>query len=146
MLFCRGVVHRSPLVLSKGHVRVSRYTFGDPSSITWRVIVWTSSFLPDFDRFSPKLPWRSKSINTIFNRVLEASQIHIWCKFGDHCTKTWRVILRTTNLHGRTDGRTDNSSSVETFEGLNLMNFKWISILSQLLWRHSTLQGREDIF
>ena len=35
----------------------------------------------------PKWPWRSRSINTIFNWVLEGLKIHIWCKFGDPSSK-----------------------------------------------------------
>ena len=43
-----------------------------------------------------KWPWRSRSINTIFNRLLEGSMIHILCKFGDHRFKSWRVTARTS--------------------------------------------------
>ena len=44
----------------------------------------------------PKWPWRSRSINTIFNKALEGPMIHDWCKFGDLRTKAWRVITRTS--------------------------------------------------
>ena len=63
----------------------------------WWVIVVTSPFLADLDRFSPKWPWRSRSIITIFNRILEGPKIHIWCKFGDPSLKTWRVIVVTSS-------------------------------------------------
>ena len=43
---------------------------------------------------TPKWPWRSRSINTIFNRALEGPNIHLWCKFGDPRLKTWRVIVQ----------------------------------------------------
>ena len=69
---------------------------GDPSSKSWRVIAPTSPFWADLDYFSPKWPWRSRSINTIFNRVLERPKIHIWYKFGDPSSKTWQVITRTS--------------------------------------------------
>ena len=76
------------------------YKFSDSSSIPRRVIARTSPFFYDLDCFSPKWPWRSRSINTIFNRVLEGPMIHIWCKFGDPRLKTRRVIVRTrTQYH-----------------------------------------------
>ena len=52
--------------------------------------------LADLDRFSPKWPRRSRSIDTIFNRVLKGPKIHIWCKFGDPSSKIWHIIAWTS--------------------------------------------------
>ena len=49
-------------------------------------------FSPIWTILVPKWPWRSRSIYTIFNRVLEGPMIHNWCKFGDPSWKAWRVV------------------------------------------------------
>ena len=70
---------------------------GDSRSNPWRVITWTSSNLQKSVSLSPKWPWRSRSIDPIFNRVLEGPKIHILCENGDSRSNPWRVIAQTSS-------------------------------------------------
>ena len=75
----------------------------------WRVILLTRQVL------GPKWPWGSRSLNPIFNGVLEGPKLHIWCKFGDPSSKKWWFIALTNSclwidgrrMNGRTDRRTE---------------------------------------
>ena len=49
----------------------------------------------NFESKWPKWPWRSKSMNPIFNTNQEYPMRHIWCKIGDCSSNLWRVIVRT---------------------------------------------------
>ena len=58
----------------------------------------------------PKWPWRSKSMNSIFNIIREYHMMNAWHKFGDSSSNLWRVIVQTRQslrTGGRTEGRTD---------------------------------------
>ena len=70
---------------------------GDSSSNPWRVMARTSSNLRKLTRLSPKWPWRSRSINPIFNRALKGPKIHILCENGDSSLNPWRVMARTSS-------------------------------------------------
>ena len=70
---------------------------GDSRSNPWRVIAQTSSNLRKSVSLSPKWPWRSRSIDPIFNRVLKGPKIHIQCENGDSRSNPWRVIAQTSS-------------------------------------------------
>ena len=60
------------------------------------VFVWCQSINPllryDNVNIWQKWPWRSRSIDPIFDRVLKGPQIHILCANGDSSSNPWRVI------------------------------------------------------
>ena len=58
----------------------------------------------------PKLPWRSRSMASIFSTNCEYPMMHFWCKFGDSSSNLWWVIIRT-RLSLRTDERMDGRTS-----------------------------------
>ena len=65
------------------------------------VFVWYQSINP-FLRYGKlniwrKWPWRSRSIDPIFNRVLKRLKIHILCENGDSRLNPWRIIMRTSS-------------------------------------------------
>ena len=70
---------------------------GDSRSNPWQVITWTRSNLQKSVSLSPKWPWRSRSIDPIFNRVLEGPKIHILCENGDSRSNPWWVIAQTSS-------------------------------------------------
>ena len=81
---------------SIGFWRIPRYTFGANLVILAQNV---TCYCAEKARFSliwvvltSKWPWRSRSIYTIFNRVLEGPMIHNWCKFGDPSSKAWHVL------------------------------------------------------
>ena len=39
----------------------------------------------------PKLPWRLRSMTSIFNTLQEYPRMHVWCKFGNCSPNLWRV-------------------------------------------------------
>ena len=80
---------------------------GDSRSNPWRVIAQTSSNLRKSVSLSPKWPWRSRSIDPIFNRVLKGPKIHILCENGDSRSNPWRVIAQTSSSYRQTDGQTE---------------------------------------
>ena len=82
----------------------------DSRSNPWRVIAQTSSNLRKLFSLSPKWPWRSRSIDPNFNRILKGPKIHILCENGDSRSNPWRVIVRTSSSYRRTDGRTDRQT------------------------------------
>ena len=86
---------------------------GDSRSNPWRVIAQTSSNLRKSVSLSPKWPWRSRSIDPIFNSVLKGPKIHILCEDGDSRSNPWRVIAQTS-IDLRTDGRTDRRTDGRT--------------------------------
>ena len=88
--------------------------FGDPSSKRLWVFVRTSLFGAILYRFGPKWPWRSSSIDMIFERNRKCPKMHIWCKFGDPSSKRQWVIARTSSTYRRTDGRTDRRTRATT--------------------------------
>ena len=96
--------------------------FGDPSSKAWLDIALTSLFLADFNLFDPKWPWRSRSINTIFNRVLEGPKTRIWCKFGDPSSKAWCVIAPKSPFFANL-GRFNVQMTLKI--KVNLNHFQW---------------------
>ena len=83
---------------------------GDSRSNPWWVIAQTSSNLRKSVSLSPKWPWRSRSIDPIFNRVLKGPKIHIQCEYWVSRSNPWRVIAQTSSSYRRTDRRTDRRS------------------------------------
>ena len=70
------------------------------------VFVWCQSFLRyDNVNIWRKWPWRSRSIDPIFDRVLKGPKIHILWENED--SRSWRFIAQTSSSYRRTDGRTD---------------------------------------
>ena len=64
-------------------------TFGDISLKMWRIIKQKVVFGRFGQLLTPKWSWGSRTINTIFNTLLEGPTIHIWYKFCDTSLKTW---------------------------------------------------------
>ena len=90
---------------------------GDSRSNPCWVMAQTSSNLRKSTRLSPKWPWRSRSINPIFNRALKGPKIHILCEDGDSRSNPCWVMAQTSidlRTDGQTDGRTDRRTDGRT--------------------------------
>ena len=53
-------------------------------------------------------------MTSIFDTSLDYPKMHVWSKFGDSNSNLWRVIVRTNNVYGRTDGHTDRRTDGQT--------------------------------
>ena len=86
---------------------------GDSSKNPWRFMARKSSNMRKLTRLSPKWPWRSRSIDPIFNSVREGPKKHIQCKFGNSSLNPCQVIVQTS-IYLRTDRRTDRQTDGQT--------------------------------
>ena len=75
--------------------------FWDPSFNLSKVIVRTSPFYTDMERFGPKWPWNSKSNHSIYNSHWEAPKIHLISNFVYPSSVLSKVIVRTIDVYGQ---------------------------------------------
>ena len=72
---------------------------GDSSKNPWQVMARKSSNMRKLTRLSPKWPWKSRSIDPIFDRDLKSPKIHILCENRDSRSNPWRgIALTSSNL------------------------------------------------